>query len=172
MSNYDLIVLGGGAAAFAGSNRANKLGKKTLIINNGKFLPLGGTCVNVGCIPSKIMLHQGSEYYYALKPDFRAIKLSGSADLVEALRETRNMVNEFRAKNYANVLKKQKYIDFKGGFARLRDRNSVVVGNETFSGKNILIATGAETFIPPIDGVDKIDYFTNENIFDIEKAPE
>ncbi|MBR9680454.1 MAG: mercury(II) reductase [Candidatus Altiarchaeota archaeon] len=168
---YDLIIVGGGAAAFAASNRANALGKKTLMINNGEFLPLGGTCVNVGCIPSKIMIHQGRSYYYALKNKFRAIKMNGKIDLVDALRETRSMVEEFRAKNYLNVIKKQKHVEFKGGFASLQDKNNVRVGDEVFFGKNILIATGASTYIPPIKGVEAINYFTNENIFKLDKIP-
>ena len=64
MVKYDLIIIGGGAGAFAAANTANRLKKKTLLINDSKILPLGGTCVNVGCVPSKIMLHQGEEYYY------------------------------------------------------------------------------------------------------------
>ena len=93
VKKYDLIILGGGAAAFAASNTANKLKKRTLMINDSKILPLGGTCVNVGCVPSKIMLHQGQEYYYPIHSQFRAIDVKGKADFVEALKETREMVD-------------------------------------------------------------------------------
>ena len=76
---YDLIIIGGGAAAFAASNTANKLKKRTLMINDSKILPLGGTCVNVGCVPSKVMLHQGQEYYYPTHSQFRAIDVQGKS---------------------------------------------------------------------------------------------
>jgi len=89
MEKYDLIIIGGGAAGFAAANTANMLKKKTLLINNSNILPLGGTCVNVGCVPSKIMLHQGKEYYYPARSRFRAIKLQGKADFIEALKEDR-----------------------------------------------------------------------------------
>ena len=168
---YDLIIIGGGAAAFAAANTANKLKKKTLLVNYEKLLPLGGTCVNVGCVPSKIMLHQGEEYFYAVRSQFKAIKLRGKADFVEALRETHEMVKKFRAKNYINVIEKQEYVDFKEGLAFFVDSHTLKVDNKMFKGKNFLIATGASTFIPPIKGIEKIDFITNVNIFNLKKKP-
>ena len=168
VKKYDLIILGGGAAAFAASNTANKLKKRTLMINDSKILPLGGTCVNVGCVPSKIMLHQGQEYYYPIHSQFRAIDVKGKADFVEALKETREMVEGFREKNYKRVIGKQKYIDFKEGRARFVDANTVAIGNKTYKGGNILIATGASTFVPQIEGINEIDYLTNVNIFNLK----
>lgn len=168
---YDLIIIGGGAGAFAAANTANKLKKKTLLINYERILPLGGTCVNVGCIPSKIMLHQGEGYYYAVRNGFRAIKLQGKADFIEALKETHEMVKKFRDKNYEKVVEKQEYVDFKEGLASFIDSHTVKVGNETFRGKHFLIATGASTFVPPIKGIEKIDFITNVNIFNLKKKP-
>jgi len=168
---YDLIIIGGGAGAFAAANTANKLKKKTLLINYQKILPLGGTCVNVGCIPSKVMLHQGEEYYYPTRSQFRSIKVQSKADFLEALKETHEMVNKFRGKNYEKVIEKQEYVDFREGLASFVDSQTIKVGNETFKGKNFLIATGASTFIPPIKGIEKIDFITNVNIFNLKKKP-
>lgn len=168
---YDLIIIGGGAGAFAAANTANRLKKKTLLINYEKILPLGGTCVNVGCVPSKVMLHQGEEYYYPTRSQFRAIKVQGQADFLEALKETHEMVRNFRGKNYTRVIEKQEYVDFKAGFASFVDKNTLSVGNETFKGRNILIATGAETYMPPIKGIEEIEYITNVNIFSLKKKP-
>lgn len=171
MKKYDLIIMGGGAAAFAAANRANKLEKKTLMINDSKKLPLGGTCVNVGCVPSKIMLHQGAEYYYPTHSKFKGIKVKGKADFVKALKETRKMIEGFRAKNYVNVIKKQKYVDFKEGIASFVDDHTISVGNDKCKADYILIATGASTFVPPIKGIENIDYLTNVNVFDLKKQP-
>ncbi|MBI2670780.1 mercury(II) reductase [Candidatus Woesearchaeota archaeon] len=168
---YDLIIIGGGAGAFAAANMANKLKKKTLLINYEKILPLGGTCVNVGCVPSKIMLHQGEEYYYALRSQFRAVRLQGKSDFIEALKETHEMVKRFRSKNYEKVIENQEYVDFKEGLASFEDSHTVKVGNERFKGKHFLIATGASNFVPPIKGIDKIDFITNVNIFNLKKKP-
>jgi len=172
MTEFDLIIIGGGAAAFAAANRANKLKKRALLINDRNILPLGGTCVNVGCIPSKIMLHQGQEYFYPARSRFRAIALKGKADFVEALRETREMVLGFQTKNYFNVIEKQEYVEFKEGRAGFKDPHTIEVGDEEYKGDNILIATGASTFIPPVKGMEDIDYLTNKTIFNLEEKPD
>lgn len=171
MKKYDLIIIGGGAGAFAAANTANRLKKKTLMINDSKIIPLGGTCVNVGCVPSKVMLHQGQEYYYPTNSKFKAIKLRGKGDFITALKETKKMVERFRKKNYSNVIKKQKYVDFKEGRAKFVDKNTVIVNNEKFKGNNIIIATGASTFVPPIKGIERISYLTNVNVFDLKRKP-
>ncbi len=168
---YDLIIIGGGAGAFAAANTANRLKKKTLMVNDSKILPLGGTCINVGCVPSKIMLHQGQEYYYASRSQFRAIKLQGKADFIGALKETQEMVNHLRNKNYTNVIGKQKYVEFQEGRARFVDEHTVSVADKTYRGDNILIATGASTLVPPVRGIDEIDYLTNINVFQLTKQP-
>jgi len=168
---YDLIILGGGAAAFAAANRANQLKKKTLLINDKNILPLGGTCVNVGCVPSKIMLHQGEEAYYPPRSNFKAISVKGKADFIIALKETHDMVKKFRAKNYANVIESQEHVDFKEGNASFIDHHTIKVGNEHFKGRFILIATGASTYVPDIKGLKEIDYITNTNILNLSKVP-
>ena len=173
MKKYDLIIIGGGAAAFAAANTANKLKKKTLMINDNKILPLGGTCVNVGCVPSKIMLHQGATAYYPQRSTFKALKMSGEADFIKALKETRNMVAGFQESNYSKVIAKQEFIDFKEGHAKFKDSHTVVAGDEEFKGDKIIIATGASTFIPPIKGIEEIDYLTNDKIFfELNEKPE
>jgi len=168
---YDLIIIGGGAAAFAAANRANQLKKKTLLINDNSILPLGGTCVNVGCIPSKIMLHQAAAAYYPTRSHFQSIKMSGGGNFVEALKETKKMVNGFQKKNYVNVIEKQEYVEFKGGRAFFSGPNTVKVDKEEYKGRHILIATGASTFIPPIKGIKGIDYLTNKTVFNLKEKP-
>ncbi len=169
--DYDLIIIGGGAAGFAAAHRAEKLKKRTLIINDASVLPLGGTCVNVGCIPSKVMLHQAGILYQSLKHNFRAISLSGRADFVEALEETRQMVRAFQEKNYVNVINTQEYVDYIEGHAAFKDPRTVTVGDRQFRGRFFLIATGASTFVPPVEGINEIDYLTNRTVFDIRHRP-
>jgi len=173
MQKYDLIIIGGGAGGFAAANAANTLKKKTLMINDKRILPLGGTCVNVGCVPSKIMLYQGAVGYYPLRSVFKAIQLEGKSDFVQALKETRDLAKGFQEKNYEKVISKQEFVYFKEGFAKFKDSHTVEVGGEKFSGENFLISTGASTFIPPIKGIEEIDYLTNKSIFfELDKKPE
>jgi mercuric reductase len=72
-TEVDLIIIGGGAGAFAAAIKVNELGAVTLMVNQG--LPLGRTCVNVGCIPSKNLLRAGEVLYYGQHHNFGDIKL-------------------------------------------------------------------------------------------------
>ncbi len=172
MTDYDLIIIGGGAAAFAAANTANQLEKQTLMINDTEDLPLGGTCVNVGCMPSKTLLHQGEEYYYPEQSAFRAITLDGGAELVEAIEETNEMVEEFRSGNYEEVVGKQEYVSLIDGRARFTGNKTVDVNGETLSADNFLIATGASTFQPPIPELDDVEYLTNESVLELDYQPD
>lgn len=168
---YDLIIIGGGASAFAAANKTNKLKLKTLIVNYSKILPIGGTCVNVGCVPSKIMLYQSAKYYYAINNQFKSISLQGDINFIQALNDTSSMIEGFRKQNYEKVIEKQEYVDFLEGFAYFVDKNTIVVNNEKYFGDFFLIASGASLNIPNINGLDSIDYITNKNIFDLKKKP-
>jgi len=169
---YDLIIIGGGAAAFAAANTANKLKKRTLMINDKTILPMGGTCVNVGCVPSKVMLHQGETIFYPPRTEFSALKVSGKGDFVKALKETREMAAGFQYSNYGKVIESQKFVEFKEGRGGFKDENTIVVDGEEFKGEKILIATGASTIIPKIKGIDEVDYLTNKSVFfDLKEKP-
>ncbi len=171
MEQFDLIIIGAGAAGFAAAFKAEELGVKTLMINDSSHLPLGGTCVNVGCIPSKIMLHQAGLYYESFKSHFRALSLSGGMDFIQALQETREMVSGFQKGNYLDTLKGLDHIRFSEGRGRLIDANIVEAGEERFRGKYILISTGASTFIPPVRGIEEVDFLTNRTVFSLEERP-
>ena len=84
---YDLVIIGGGAAAFAAATKANGLGRTALMINSG--LPVGGTCVNVGCMPTKSLLAMGDELYYGPRSRFDALRNGHkpSFDLAAAVAE-------------------------------------------------------------------------------------
>lgn len=104
MGKYDLIIIGGGAAAFAAATKTSDLGKSTLMINTG--LPIGGTCVNVGCMPSKHLLTVGDEFFYPQHPRFKALQ-NGHRPLLDfsmAIRGKNELVAEARQSNYIKVL--------------------------------------------------------------------
>ena len=104
MSSYPFVIVGGGAAAFAAATKAADLGTKTLMINAG--LPLGGTCVNVGCLPSKHLLTTGEKLYYGMHPSTKAISNGHEVafDFKTAIQEKRGLVGAIRERNYENVL--------------------------------------------------------------------
>ena len=95
MPEYDFIIIGGGAAAFAAATKASDLGVRTAMINDG--LPIGGTCVNVGCVPSKHLLAVGDELFYPPRSPFESIRFEHQPafDFKAAIDEKRRLVSGY-----------------------------------------------------------------------------
>jgi mercuric reductase len=104
MKTFDMIVIGGGAGAFAAAIRANELKAKTAMINAG--LPLGGTCVNVGCVPSKRLLWAGEIMHMARNHNIPGIDLHVRRfDFQELIQDELNLVSRMRNEKYEKVLR-------------------------------------------------------------------
>lgn len=170
MQNYELVILGGGAAAFAAAIKADEYGVKAALINHG--LPLGGTCVNVGCVPSKYMLHVGEAYHYGSRA-LKGVKASRSGlDFREVVRQKRKLVAGLRKRKYVDVasaLPNVTLIEGRGAFVSARE---VKVNGERVRGNKFIIATGASPNIIPIPGIEDVDYLTNAEALELEKPPE
>jgi len=172
MAQYDLIVIGGGAAAFAAATRVNDLGKTALMINSG--LPIGGTCVNVGCMPTKTLLTIGDELYYGQHSRFKAL-LNGhkpAFDFATAVAEKNEIVASARQSNYANVVDSLEGITYLEGRARFLSRSRIEVNGEVIEGQWFMIAAGSSTRPLSVEGFDRVDWHTNRTVMDLEKAPE
>jgi dihydrolipoamide dehydrogenase len=153
--SYDLVIIGGGPGGYNCAIRAGQLGLKTAIIESrGK---LGGTCLNVGCIPSKALLH-ASEHYEAASKVFPSmgVKITGlSLDLPQMLKQKEDAV-EGLTKGVEFLMRKHK-VDYVKGFGRIAGAGKVEVtgpdgAKQTLDTKNIVIATGS---VPtPLPGID------------------
>ena len=150
----DFVIIGYGAAGFAALIEANKLGIKPTVIGYG---PLGGTCVNVGCIPSKRALRIGELYWdmsklrekYGISPDFDS-----------AFEDVRRLVEELRKRKYEDVLNSYD-VELIQGKAHFISPNAVKVNGQVIEGKKFLIATGSSPFIPEIKGLKEAGFWTN-----------
>ena len=171
MSNsqvYDFVIIGGGSAAFAGAIKASDFGEKVAMIERGT---IGGTCVNVGCVPSKNMLHVGEVYFYK-DHDHEGIELSrGPFRLRSVVKAKDDVVLDQRTKKYANVLDGLENTTFFQGTAKFVSRKEVKVNGKRITGRHFLIATGSSPKIPPVQGIDKVDYLTNVEMLDMKKRP-
>jgi dihydrolipoamide dehydrogenase len=145
--SYDLVIIGGGPGGYNCAIRAGQLGLKTAIVESrGK---LGGTCLNVGCIPSKALLH-ASEYYEAAQKTFptMGVKVEGlSLDLPQMMKQKDDAV-EGLTKGVEFLMRKHK-VDYVKGFGRIAGKGRVDValsegGKQALETRNILIATGSE----------------------------
>ncbi|MBI1936920.1 MAG: mercury(II) reductase [Ignavibacteriales bacterium] len=170
-SKYDLIIIGGGSAAFAAAIKASELEKKVLMINAG--LPIGGTCVNVGCVPSKTLIRAAEQFHISNHPNFAAIKPGkNQIDFSEVINQKSELVNSLRQQKYIDVVKDDSNVTIIEGSAHLIDQNTVETGNQKFTAEKILIAAGSSTYVPNIPGLEETGYLTNETIYYLKELPE
>ena len=148
MADFDVIVIGAGPGGYVAAIRAAQHGLKVACVE--KRDRLGGTCLNVGCIPSKALLH-GSEFYEEAHSGTLAkfgVKLAGvELDLPALLGEKDKAVKEL-TDGVAYLFKKNK-VEWLKGEARFVDAKSISVGDRTLTAKNFIIATGSEVALLP-----------------------
>lgn len=169
--DYDLIIIGGGSAAFAGAIKASELEKKVLMINDG--LPIGGTCVNVGCVPSKTLIRTAEAFHNTRQTNFEGIKTNGSQlDFKTAIRQKRELVADLRQKKYVDVIGDDPNVTVLQGRAKLLDHNTVQVKGQRKTAQVILLATGSTTFEPDIPGLQESGYYTNDTLYELEELPQ
>lgn len=169
LEQFDLIIIGGGSAGFAAAIKASELGKKFAMIEKGA---IGGTCVNVGCVPSKHLLHVGDVYYQSKHHGFKGI-VDGNAslDFLEAVRQKEELVSSLRQSKYVNVIDGMPGATFVEGQAAFISKDEVRVNNDVLSAKKFLIATGSSPHILNIKGIDKVQFLTNVEALALEKLP-
>ena len=153
MQEFDLVVIGAGPGGYTGAIRAAQLGMKVACIE--KRTTLGGTCLNVGCIPSKALLSFSEKYEYA-REHFTDIGINTSVKLdLEKMLSKKTKVVDDLCKGIESLFVKNKITKFIGA-GKILDQNTVEISSESsvekIKAKNILIATGSE--IIDIDGVD------------------
>ncbi|MBO0933502.1 dihydrolipoyl dehydrogenase [Fibrella aquatilis] len=171
---YDVIVIGSGPGGYTGAIRCAQLGLKTAIIE--KYNTLGGTCLNVGCIPSKALL-DSSEHFFNASHTFaeHGIKLDHLAvDLPQMITRKQDVVDQ-TTKGIVFLMKKNK-IDTYYGVGSFVDAHTVKIaktegGEETISGKNIIIATGSKPMSFPSMPLDKKRVITSTEALKLTEIP-
>jgi len=175
-SKYDLVILGGGAAAFAAITEASQRGLSTAMVNTG--LPIGGTCVNVGCVPSKHLLAVAEHGAAASDNPFAAVSYTEepTVDWADALDGTDDLVERFRQSNYVDVAEHFE-TDIYEGYGQLVEDTTIEVvdgpdDGSRITGEKALVATGSSPWGPPVDGLEAVDYYTSETILEERDLPE
>ncbi|MHA1361665.1 MAG: mercury(II) reductase [Candidatus Freyarchaeota archaeon] len=168
--DFDLIILGGGAAGFAAAMKASEAEAKTLLVNN-RIVGIGGTCVNVGCLPTKHLLHIGELIHRAKKYDFRGLSVSTSYNLKTIMEEKDRLIEKLRREKYEDVLRELPGVEYLEGDARFISKTEIQVEGEVYRADKFIVATGASTFVPPIQGIDRVDYLTNIEALKLRELP-
>ncbi|MCH7515142.1 MAG: mercury(II) reductase [Bacteroidetes bacterium] len=170
-NDYDLIIIGGGSAAVSASIKADELGLKTLIVNKG--LPFGGTCVNVGCVPSKYLIRAAESIHWGSNSPFEGIQPNKPTwDYKKIIQQKKKIVGDMQQKKYLNVVDRLEHVTIEEGFAEFVEANSIQVNGNKYQAENFIIATGATTRIPSVNGLNEVDYLNHTSIFDLEELPE
>jgi len=170
MKTFDLIIIGGGAGAFAAAIRANELKAKTAIINAG--LPLGGTCVNVGCVPSKTLLWAGEIVHRAKHHGIPGVDLEvKNFDFQKVVQDELSLVEKLRQEKYEKVLKNLEYVTAVEGKAKFVSQNEVEVNNEKMTADKFIIATGSTANVPLIEGIRDVGFVTHIEALKLNRQP-
>jgi len=167
---YDLAVIGAGSAGFSAAITAADQGAQVALIGHGT---IGGTCVNVGCVPSKTLIRAAEAVHHAnTAPRFAGV--AGTARLTDwaALRAQKDeLVEALRKAKYSDLLPAYNGIAYRSGKARLGNGGVTVDGRHIAADK-IIIATGSHEFVPDIPGIGNTPYLTSASAFEMEDLPE
>jgi pyruvate/2-oxoglutarate dehydrogenase complex dihydrolipoamide dehydrogenase (E3) component/uncharacterized membrane protein YdjX (TVP38/TMEM64 family) len=167
---YDVVVIGAGSAGLVACKLANGLGKKTALIEKRK---IGGDCTWFGCIPSKALIKSA-----AIAHDITRLAEFGldtgngvrlNADKVMA--HVRAVVQADAAEHPPESYEKEG-INVIFGSPRFLDNRRIDINGRVITAKKFIICSGSHPFIPPIEGIETVEYLTNETIFDLQTLPE
>lgn len=166
--DYDLLIIGSGGAAFSAAIKSIEYGAKVGMIERGI---VGGTCVNIGCVPSKTLLRAGEIHQLAKANPFAGLQTStGELELASLVDQKDELVSELRNQKYVDLIDEYGF-DFIKGEATFVDENTVEVNGEKLSARFFLIATGASPSIPTISGLEDVDYLTSTTLLELRKVP-
>ena len=169
MTNYDVIVIGSGPGGYVSAIRCAQLGLKTAIVEGRDTL--GGTCLNVGCIPSKALLHASHSYHEATHNfDKMGLIINNPKIDFDKMQNYKSDVISQNTKGIEFLLKKNK-IDWLKGWAKIVNKNQVTVGENTHDTKNIIIASGSEPSTIPNVEIDENRIVSSTGALSLSKIP-
>ncbi|KGX90534.1 FAD-dependent pyridine nucleotide-disulfide oxidoreductase [Pontibacillus halophilus JSM 076056 = DSM 19796] len=170
MKKYDIIVIGGGSGGLTVASGAASLGAKTALIE--KRDTLGGDCLHFGCVPSKAFIEAANEVHAAKHIQDLGIETSGKISLKAVNDRVRQAIAHIQEHDSIERFE-ELGVDVYNGKATFKNDHEIdIEGQESLYGKRIVISTGSSPMVPPIEGLDEVDFITNESVFTMEQLPE
>ena len=172
MLTHDLIILGGGPAGYTAAERAARGGLNTLLIEKRA---LGGVCLNEGCIPTKTLLYSAKIWHLAEDAKKYGIEASADQFLMDKVNARKNKVVRKLVAGIKGKMTNAGVTVVTGEGEILPPTTpkeySVKVGEETYTAPRLLLASGSETFVPPIPGLDTVEYWTSREALESKELP-
>jgi mercuric reductase len=168
--HVDLLVIGGGSGGFAAAIAATELGKRVGMVNAG---PLGGTCTNRGCIPSKALIRAADRWFRAGRHPLAAVGTAQlDLDWTQVQAQKDRLIGDLRQGRYWDVLAAYPDITLVDGRASFQPDGSVRVGERSYLADRYLVATRARPRMVPLPGMDEAEPLTSTTLMELPKLPD
>jgi mercury(II) reductase len=167
--SYDIAVIGAGSAGFSAAITAAEEGAHVALIGHGT---IGGTCVNIGCVPSKNLIRATEALHHAKTAErFVGVGAHGRIENWGAVvRQKDELVASLRQSKYIDLLPNYNTVAYVEGRAQLADGGVAINGKLAKAGK-VIIATGASPALPPIPGIERVPHLTSTTALELERLP-
>ncbi len=165
---YDIAIIGGGSGGLVVASAAVSMGARVLLVESRK---MGGDCLNYGCVPSKTFLKSAHLAQKIMKSDdYGLIGVKNKVDLKKIMNRVKEVIKEIAPHDSIERFTSLG-VDVKIGKGIITDKNEISVNGVKFKVKKIVLATGSHATIPAIEGLNSVDYLTNETVFELEVLP-
>jgi len=168
--DFDLVVIGAGSAGFAAAIKGIDLGFRVGMVGDGD---LGGTCVNVGCVPSKTLIRAADAWHNAGHHPFKGVNTLKSGldwDIIRSEKDT--LVADMRQSKYSDVLAAYPEITYIEGFASFNKDGSLQIGDKIYRAHRYLIVTGGHPHMIQFPGVEEVEPLNSTTLMELEQLPE
>lgn len=169
MKTYDVIWIGTGQATGTVVPRLAKAGKTVAIVEGGRF---GGSCVNYGCTPTKTIVASARAAHMARRGADFGVNISDFSIDFSKVMERQNKIRHGGSHGLEKWLGGMDGVDVSKGYAKFESDHTVRIGDDIISGETIVIHTGAKPRVPPIPGLDEVDWLDNSRLLDLEDLPQ
>ena len=168
-TNYDLAVIGAGSAGFSAAITAAEEGAQVALIGHGT---IGGTCVNIGCVPSKNLI-RATESLHQAKAASRFAGLQGDGRIEDwraVVRHKDELVSSMRQAKYLDLLPNYNTVSYVAGRARFIN-GGIAIDGQLIEARKVIITTGASPSLPPIPGIETVPHLTSTTALELEQLP-